>query len=115
MMKQPSARSSKPQWRPSRRDRFIASADITTQRERLSRSRCIMRECHVYSSLTMALITSPSNPRITKLKDLYTVRGRKQSRLFLMEGLHLLEALLDAQLLPHEVYYQPALLQRTTK
>jgi TrmH family RNA methyltransferase len=32
-----------------------------------------------------------------------------------MEGLHLLEALLDAQLLPHEVYYQPALLQRTTK
>ena len=63
----------------------------------------------------MALITSPSNPRITKLKDLYTVRGRKQSRLFLMEGLHLLEELLKAQLLPHEVYYQPALLQRTTK
>jgi TrmH family RNA methyltransferase len=30
-----------------------------------------------------------------------------------MEGPHLLEALLGAQLLPHEVYYQPELLQRT--
>lgn len=32
-----------------------------------------------------------------------------------MEGPHLLEVLLDAQLLPHEVYYQPELLQRTAK
>jgi TrmH family RNA methyltransferase len=30
-----------------------------------------------------------------------------------MEGPHLLEALLDAQLEPHEIYYQPELLQRT--
>ena len=30
-----------------------------------------------------------------------------------MEGPHLLEALLDAQLLPEEVYYHPAALQRT--
>jgi TrmH family RNA methyltransferase len=30
-----------------------------------------------------------------------------------MEGPHLLEALLDAQIVPHEVYYQPELLQRT--
>src|SRR5947209_13151560 len=63
----------------------------------------------------MTLITSPSNPRISKLKDLHTVRGRKQSGLFLMEGPHLLEALLNAQVSPREVYYQPELLQHTAK
>jgi TrmH family RNA methyltransferase len=61
----------------------------------------------------MTLITSPTNPRITKLQTLHTTRGRKKSGLFLMEGPHLLEALLDANLLPTEVYYQPDLLQRT--
>jgi TrmH family RNA methyltransferase len=61
----------------------------------------------------MTLITSPSNPRISKLQTLHTPRGRKKSGLFLMEGPHLLEALLDARLWPHEVYYQPELLQRT--
>src|SRR5207248_1514269 len=60
-------------------------------------------------------ITSPSNPRISKLKALHTVRGRKQSGLFLMEGPHLLEVLLNAQVLPHEIYCQPVLLQRTAK
>jgi len=44
----------------------------------------------------MTRITSPSNPRISKLHDLHTTRGRKKSGLFLMEGPHLLEALLDA-------------------
>ena len=63
----------------------------------------------------MTLITSPTNPRISKLHNLYTTRGRKKSGLFLMEGPHLLEALLDAQIAPREVYYQPALLQRTAK
>ncbi|HLZ63381.1 MAG TPA: RNA methyltransferase [Ktedonosporobacter sp.] len=61
----------------------------------------------------MPVITSPSNPRISKLQQLHTTRGRKKSGFFLMEGLHLLQALLDANLLPYEVYYQPALLQRT--
>jgi TrmH family RNA methyltransferase len=61
----------------------------------------------------MTLITSPSNPRINKLRELHTTRGRKKSGLFLMEGPHLLAALLDAQIVPHEVYYQPQLLQRT--
>ena len=61
----------------------------------------------------MTLITSPSNPRISKLRELHTTRGRKKSGLFLMEGPHLLAALLDAQIVPHEVYYQPELLQRT--
>lgn len=63
----------------------------------------------------MTRITSPSNPRISKLKDLHTARGRKKSALFLMEGPLLLEALLDAQVLPREVYYQPESLQRTSR
>ena len=61
----------------------------------------------------MTLITSPSNPRISKLRELHTTRGRKKSGLFLMEGPHLLATLLDAQVVPREVYYQPELLQRT--
>ena len=63
----------------------------------------------------MTLITSPANPRISRVHDLHTTRGRKKSGLFLMEGPHLMEALLDAEIVPHEVYYQPALLQRTAK
>ena len=59
------------------------------------------------------LITSPANPRIRALQDLHTARGRKKSGLFLMEGPHLLETLLDAGMMPYEVYYQPELLQRT--
>ncbi len=59
------------------------------------------------------LITSPHNPRISKLHDLYTTRGRKKSGLFLMEGPHLLEVLLNVGIAPREVYYQPGLLQRT--
>lgn len=62
----------------------------------------------------MVFISSPSNPRIRALQHLHASRGRKKSGLFLMEGPHLLEALLDAQLEPHEIYYQPELLQRTT-
>ncbi|MBA2284830.1 MAG: RNA methyltransferase [Ktedonobacteraceae bacterium] len=61
----------------------------------------------------MVFISSPANPRVNKLLDLHTTRGRKKSGLFLMEGPHLLEALLDAGMLPREVYYQPDLLQRT--
>lgn len=62
----------------------------------------------------MIRITSPSNPRITKVQQLHTARGRKKSGFFLMEGPHLLDALFSAHLLPHEVYYQPELLQRTS-
>src|SRR5436305_15235549 len=61
------------------------------------------------------LITSPHNPRISKLQDLYTTRGRKKSGLFLMEGPHLLEVLLDAGIVPREVYFEPELLQRLVK
>ncbi|TMC22222.1 MAG: RNA methyltransferase [Chloroflexi bacterium] len=63
----------------------------------------------------MTLITSPDNPRISKLQRLHTTRGRKKSGFFLIEGPLLLEALLDAHIVPHEVYYQPELLRRTAK
>lgn len=59
------------------------------------------------------LISSPQNPRIRTLQDLHTTRGRKKSGLFLMEGPHLLETLLEANIVPQEVYYEPTLLQRT--
>jgi rRNA methylases len=59
------------------------------------------------------LITSPSNARISKLQTLHTTRGRKKSGLFLLEGPHLLETLLEAHLWPVEVFYHPALLERT--
>ena len=52
----------------------------------------------------MTLITSPSNPRIRELQLLHTTRGRKKSGLFVMEGPNLLGALLDANVLPREVY-----------
>jgi TrmH family RNA methyltransferase len=59
------------------------------------------------------LITSPQNSRIRQIIDLHTAKGRKSSGLFLMEGPHLLVALLDAGFQPREVYYQPELLRRT--
>lgn len=61
----------------------------------------------------MTSITSPANPRIKALQDLHTARGRKRSGLFLMEGPHLLISLLNAHVAPREIYYQPAILQRT--
>jgi RNA methyltransferase, TrmH family len=61
----------------------------------------------------MTLITSPANPRIRKVQDLHTGRGRKKQGLFLLEGPHLLMSLLDAHLWPVEIYYQPALMERS--
>ncbi len=63
----------------------------------------------------MALITSPSNPRVSRARELQTTKGRKKHGLFLMEGPHLLEVLLDSAVLPVEIYYQPTLLERTTE
>lgn len=63
----------------------------------------------------MPIISSTANPRISKVQELHTGRGRKKQGLFLLEGPHLLAALLDAQMLPHEVYYQPERLQRTAE
>src|SRR5260370_34242914 len=96
MMKPPLARCSKLLWRQSRRGWACPAQYASTTKN-------------------MTLITSPSNPRISRLHDLHTTRGRKKSCLFLMEGPHLLSALLGAQIVPYEVYYQPELLQRTAK
>lgn len=63
--------------------------------------------------MLMTLITSLANPRVAQVRDLHTTKGRKKSGLLLMEGPHLLEALLLTEVLPSEVYYQPELLQRT--
>ncbi|HXR65876.1 MAG TPA: RNA methyltransferase [Ktedonobacteraceae bacterium] len=61
----------------------------------------------------MTLITSLANPHVAQIRDLHTTKGRKKSGLLLMEGPHLLDALLLAEMLPREIYYQPDLLQRT--
>ncbi len=61
----------------------------------------------------MTRITSLANPHVTRIRDLHTTKGRKKSGLLLMEGPHLLEALLHADMLPQEIYYQPELLSRT--
>lgn len=72
----------------------------------------------------MEQITSPANPRIKKARELHANAGRKKYGLFLMEGPHLLETLLDSGetgesgdrgMLPEEVFYQPELLRRTEK
>jgi TrmH family RNA methyltransferase len=61
------------------------------------------------------LITSPANPRIGKVRDLHTSRGRKRSGLLFVEGLNIFEILLDMSIEPHEVYYCPDLLRRTER
>jgi len=63
----------------------------------------------------MALITSTSNPRVSRARELQTTKGRKKHGLFLMEGPHLLEVLFESDMLPTEIYYQPALLERTAE
>ncbi len=72
----------------------------------------------------MVQITSPANPRIKRARELHANAGRKKHGLFLMEGPHLLETLLETReaegaggegMLPEEVFYQPELLGRTEK
>ena len=63
----------------------------------------------------MTLITSTSNPRISRARELQTTKGRKKHGLFLMEGPHLLEVLFESSILPAEIYYQPTLLERTVE
>ncbi|HEV2579341.1 MAG TPA: RNA methyltransferase [Ktedonobacteraceae bacterium] len=63
----------------------------------------------------MTLITSPTNPRVREARDLLTGKGRKQHGLFLMEGPHLLETLLDVGIMPVEIFYLPALLEHTVQ
>jgi TrmH family RNA methyltransferase len=61
----------------------------------------------------MTRITSLTNPRVARVRDLQTTRGRKKSGLLLMEGPHLCAALIASELPPQAIYYQPELLERT--
>lgn len=63
----------------------------------------------------MTLITSPANPHVRRVRDLLSSKGRKEQGLFLMEGPHLLEVLLDAEIIPVEVFYHSDLLSRTSQ
>lgn len=58
------------------------------------------------------MITSPSNQHIIRLRSLHTSKGRAQDDTFLVEGPHLLEAALDAGILPELLVYDPDSLTR---
>ncbi|MBF6591682.1 MAG: RNA methyltransferase [Ktedonobacterales bacterium] len=53
------------------------------------------------------MITSPSNQHVAELHALHAAKGRDASGLFLIEGPHLLEAALDAHVLPRLVLFDP--------
>ena len=58
------------------------------------------------------MITSPSNQHIAQLHSLHTPKGRAQEDSFLIEGPHLLDAALDAHLVPRLIVYDPEQLGR---
>src|SRR5258708_29597975 len=58
------------------------------------------------------VITSPSNQHIAQLHSLHTPNGRAQEDAFLIEGPHLLDAALDAHLVPRLIVYDPEQLGR---
>lgn len=58
------------------------------------------------------MITSPSNQHIARLRSLHTAKGREQEGAFLLEGPHLLDAALDARIVPQLIVYEPNLLGR---
>jgi TrmH family RNA methyltransferase len=59
------------------------------------------------------MITSGSNQHIALLRALHTSKGRAEHGAFLIEGPHLLEAALDARIIPPLIVYDPAHLERT--
>jgi TrmH family RNA methyltransferase len=59
------------------------------------------------------MITSPSNQHIALLRSLHVAKGRRQEGLLLLEGPHLIEAALTAQLTPQLIVYDPESLGRT--
>lgn len=59
------------------------------------------------------MITSPSNPKIALLRSLHTAKGREAEGLVLLEGPHLLEASMQARVMPRLIAYDPAALERT--
>jgi TrmH family RNA methyltransferase len=59
------------------------------------------------------MITSPSNQHIALLRSLHSAKGRDEADAFLIEGPHLLDAALDARVLPRLIVYDPAALERS--
>ena len=53
------------------------------------------------------MITSTSNQHISRLHALHTPKGREAEQAWLIEGPHLLEATLDAGVLPEVIVYDP--------
>jgi RNA methyltransferase, TrmH family len=61
----------------------------------------------------MTAITSTANPRVQALRALHLPKGRAEAGLFLVEGPHLLDAALDAGVLPALTLFAPEVLERT--
>ncbi|HEX9038926.1 MAG TPA: RNA methyltransferase [Ktedonobacterales bacterium] len=61
------------------------------------------------------MITSGSNPRIAQLRTLHSPKGRDAAALFLIEGPHLLEAALDAHIIPRLIVFDPDGLARSAE
>ncbi len=59
------------------------------------------------------MITSPSNPKVAFLRSLHSPKGRASEHAFLVEGLHVLAAALDADVFPFLLLYHPETLERT--
>lgn len=59
------------------------------------------------------MITSPSNQHIAALRALHTAKGRQAASAVLVEGPHLVDAALNAHILPSLVVYDPEALART--
>jgi len=59
------------------------------------------------------MITSASNAKVALLRSLHTPKGRDAQGLFLIEGPHLLDAALQAHVVPRLILYDPDTLART--
>src|SRR5215469_12758401 len=53
------------------------------------------------------MITSTSNQHISRLHALHTPKGREAEQAWLIEGSHLLDATLEAGILPQLIVYDP--------
>jgi RNA methyltransferase, TrmH family len=63
----------------------------------------------------MTVISSTANPRVQGMRALHTPKGRAEAGLFLVEGPHLLDAALEAGVLPVLTLFAPEVLERTAE
>jgi RNA methyltransferase, TrmH family len=61
------------------------------------------------------MISSSSNKHVQELHALHTLKGRESAGAFLIEGPHVLDAALDAHVLPRLILYDPEALERTAQ